>query len=103
MYRSGTAMAWNVFKFCTALRGLGSIMILLVIGIVGATYYALVVSNYGPLLFHGGLDSLSSFAILLPFHALVTISPILLSFRGFAHHFLWIKDRCFFFVPFFFA
>ena len=33
MYRSGAVMAWNVFKFCTALRGLGSIMILLVLGV----------------------------------------------------------------------
>ncbi|MFQ6669710.1 hypothetical protein Gotur_034847 [Gossypium turneri] len=41
-------MAWNVFKFCTVLRGLGSIMILLVLGVVGVTYYAVVFTNYGP-------------------------------------------------------
>ncbi|PPR86432.1 hypothetical protein GOBAR_AA34264 [Gossypium barbadense] len=35
-------MAWNVFKFCTVLRGLGSIMILLVLGVVGVAYYAVV-------------------------------------------------------------
>ncbi|MBA0562827.1 hypothetical protein Golob_007848 [Gossypium lobatum] len=50
-------MAWNVFKFCTVLRGLGSIMILLVLGVVGVTYYAVVFTNYGPALFDGGLHS----------------------------------------------
>ncbi|KAE8721279.1 putative protein S-acyltransferase 14 [Hibiscus syriacus] len=54
MHRSGATMAWNVFKFCTALRGLGSIMILLVLGIVGVTYYSVVLTNYGPALFDGG-------------------------------------------------
>uniref|UniRef100_A0A803KYV2 Uncharacterized protein n=1 Tax=Chenopodium quinoa TaxID=63459 RepID=A0A803KYV2_CHEQI len=70
MYRSGTVMAWNVFRFCTALRGLGSIMILLVLGVVGVTYYAVVLTTYGPALFDGGLDTLTSFAVLLPFHGL---------------------------------
>ncbi|ONK80477.1 uncharacterized protein A4U43_C01F18130 [Asparagus officinalis] len=54
MHRSGAVMAWNVFKFCTALRGLGSVMILLVLAIVGVTYYAVVITNYGPALFGGG-------------------------------------------------
>lgn len=74
MHRSGAAMAWNVFKFCTALRGLGSIMILLVLGVVGVTYYAVVLTNYGPALYSGGLDSVTALAVLLLFHCLVSFS-----------------------------
>ncbi|KAL0411809.1 UNVERIFIED_CONTAM: putative protein S-acyltransferase 14 [Sesamum latifolium] len=70
MYRSGIVMAWNVFKFCTALRGLGSIMILLVLAVVGVSYYAVVITNYGPGLAAGGLDSLLAFAVLILFHFL---------------------------------
>ncbi|CAN6480265.1 unnamed protein product [Victoria cruziana] len=73
MYRSGAVMAWNVFRFCTALRGLGSIMILLVLGVVGVTYYAVVITNYGPALYHGGLESLLAILILLFFHILLVM------------------------------
>jgi hypothetical protein len=72
MHRSGAAMAWNVFKFCTALRGLGSIMILLVLGVVGVTYYAVVLTTYGPALYDGGLDSLIALIVLILFHFLVS-------------------------------
>ena len=84
MHRSGTAMAWNVFKFCTALRGLGSVMILLVLGIVGVTYYALVLCNYGPALLAatGALDALVALAVLLIFHFLVRPRPALFSAFG---------------------
>ncbi|XP_047322211.1 probable protein S-acyltransferase 14 [Impatiens glandulifera] len=71
MYRSGAIMAWNVFRFCTALRGLGSIMILLVLGVVGVTYYALVLSNYGPALYDGGLGSVTALSVLILFHFLL--------------------------------
>lgn len=76
-------MAWNVFKFCTALRGLGSIMILLVLGVVGVTYYAIVLANYGPALHDNGVDSLIALAVLILFHFLVChemISNFLLIF-----------------------
>ncbi|KAD6453141.1 hypothetical protein R6Q59_015041 [Mikania micrantha] len=73
MYRSGATMAWNVFKFCTALRGLGSIMILLVLGVVGVSYYAVVLSIYGPALTSGGLDSFIALAVLIIFHALLVM------------------------------
>ncbi|KAI4327072.1 hypothetical protein L6164_019573 [Bauhinia variegata] len=74
MDRSGGAvMAWNVFKFCTGLRGLGSVMIIMVICIVGLTYYAVVFANCGPALFHGGVDSLTAFAVLVLFHALLVM------------------------------
>ncbi|KAL5541052.1 hypothetical protein UlMin_002417 [Ulmus minor] len=64
-------MAWNVFKFCSPLRALGSIMIVFVLAIVCLTYYALVVANYGPALFRGGLDSLFALLVLLVFHSLL--------------------------------
>ncbi|GJN40308.1 hypothetical protein PR202_gb29513 [Eleusine coracana subsp. coracana] len=74
MYRSaGVAMAWNVFRFCTALKGLGSIMILLVLSIVGVTYYAVVLCNYGPALLTGGATTLAALAVLLQFHFLVRV------------------------------
>ncbi|EEF51005.1 hypothetical protein RCOM_1680880 [Ricinus communis] len=70
----GGLMAWNVFKFCTALRALGSIMMVLVIGIIGVTYYVVVIADYGPAVFHGGLDAFTSFIVLLLFHYLSGIS-----------------------------
>ncbi|XP_071931369.1 probable protein S-acyltransferase 14 isoform X1 [Coffea arabica] len=73
MYRSGAVMAWNVFKFCAALRGLGSIMILVVLGVVGVTYYAVVVCNYAPALVDGDLDSLIAVAVLILFHSLLVM------------------------------
>ncbi|KAL9387186.1 hypothetical protein Peur_020310 [Populus x canadensis] len=74
MQKSGkSVMAWNVFKFCTALRALGSIMIVLVLGIIGVTYYVIVVANYGPALFHGGLDSFVAFLVLVLFHSLLVM------------------------------
>lgn len=67
-------MAWNVFRFCTALRGLGSIMIFLVLAVVGVSYYAVVVSNYGPLLFSGELGNFFiASAVLILFHGLVSV------------------------------
>ncbi|MQM06403.1 hypothetical protein Taro_039225 [Colocasia esculenta] len=75
MHRSGVVMAWNVFKFCTALRGLGSIMILLVLGVVGVTYYAVVVTNFGPALWGGGgLEEVAgALAVLVLFHCLLVM------------------------------
>ncbi|KAF8413039.1 hypothetical protein HHK36_001013 [Tetracentron sinense] len=73
MHRSGAVMAWNVFKFCTALRGLGSVMILLVLAVIGVTYYAVVITNYGPSLYDGGLDSLIALAVLILFHFLLVM------------------------------
>ncbi|XWS61907.1 hypothetical protein CRYUN_Cryun07bG0164700 [Craigia yunnanensis] len=66
-------MAWNVFKFCTALRALGSIMIVFVLGIIGVTYYAVVVAHYGPSLFLGGFETLSAIVVLFLFHFLLVM------------------------------
>ncbi|KAL5728075.1 protein S-acyltransferase [Ranunculus cassubicifolius] len=73
MHRSGAIMAWNVFKFCTALRSLGSVMILLVLGVIGVTYYAVVITNYAPSLTDGGLDSLIALLVLILFHSLLVM------------------------------
>ncbi|KAG2248928.1 hypothetical protein Bca4012_087746 [Brassica carinata] len=75
-YIYGTDKGYRVHKkllqqYCTALRALGSIMILVVIGIIGFTYYALVVANYGPSLFLGGFDSLLALLVLALFHFLL--------------------------------
>ncbi|KAM7258537.1 hypothetical protein ACFE04_014278 [Oxalis oulophora] len=70
-------MAWNVFKFCTALRALGSIMILFVLGIVGVTYYCVVIAIYAPALFNNNntswTDSFTSLLVLLIFHSLLVM------------------------------
>ncbi|KAE8669726.1 putative protein S-acyltransferase 14 [Hibiscus syriacus] len=63
LVRSGATMAWNVLRFCMALRGLGSIMILLVLGVVGVTYYSVVLTVFGPAMFDGGLDSLAAIVL----------------------------------------
>ncbi|KAG6532066.1 hypothetical protein ZIOFF_005904 [Zingiber officinale] len=75
MRSAAVVMAWNVFKFCTALRALGSLMLLLVLGIVGVSYYAVVIANYGPVLIAGGHGSFLAVVVLLLFHALVRHSP----------------------------
>lgn len=82
-------MAWNVFRYCTLLRALGSVMILVVLGIIGVSYYAVVVAKYGPALFHGGFDSIIAFLVLLLFHSLV--SPLSFFFRTY----LFIYDGLF--------
>ncbi|XP_004492612.1 probable protein S-acyltransferase 14 [Cicer arietinum] len=73
MHRSGVVMAWNVFKFCTSLRGLGYVMIIFFLGIVGVTYYAVVLTNYGPALYFGGIGSLTSLTVLILFHCLLVM------------------------------
>jgi len=47
-------------------------MILLVLGVVGVTYYAVVLTNYGPALSAGGLDFLVALLVLILFHCLVS-------------------------------
>ncbi|KAH9777468.1 putative protein S-acyltransferase 14 [Citrus sinensis] len=66
-------MAWNVFKYCTVLRALGSVMILVVLGIIGVSYYAVAVAKYGPALFLGGLDSITALFVLFLFHSLLVM------------------------------
>ncbi|KAJ9709275.1 hypothetical protein PVL29_000973 [Vitis rotundifolia] len=73
MHISGAVMAWNVFKFCTTLRSLGSIMILLILGVVGVTYYAVVLTSYGLALYDGGLTSIVVVVVLILFHGLLVM------------------------------
>ena len=67
---SRSRMAWNAFKYCSRLRMLGSFMILLVAAIIGVTYYAVIISTYGPQLLRGGSDGIVAFFIVLVFHIL---------------------------------
>ncbi|GFP95009.1 probable protein s-acyltransferase 14 [Phtheirospermum japonicum] len=48
-------------------------MILLVLGVVGVSYYAVVIINYGPGLAAGGLDSLLAIVVLISFHCLLVM------------------------------
>ncbi|CAI7833456.1 unnamed protein product [Closterium sp. NIES-53] len=72
-------MAWNAFKFCTGLKILGSIMILVVLAIVAVTYYAVVIASYGPELSKGGSTSFLAFLVLAVFHGLVRLLVRLLT------------------------
>ncbi|XP_012486723.1 probable protein S-acyltransferase 14 [Gossypium raimondii] len=66
-------MAWNVFKFCTALRALGSIMIVFVLAVIGLTYYAVVIAHYGPSLFLGSFETFFAIVVLIVFHSLLVM------------------------------
>ena len=81
-------MSWNAFKLCTALRALGYIMVLVVVGIVGLTYYAVVLGNYLPALLQGGLGALLAFPLLILFHFLVIPNHPEYSF-----YFLFVKFK----------
>ena len=52
-------MWWNVFasKACMFLRALGSVMVLIVLSLIGLTYYTTVVLVYGPLASNAEPDS----------------------------------------------
>lgn len=68
-------MAWNAFKLCTALRALGYVMVLVVVAIVGLTYYAVVLVNYLPSILSGGVNFVIAFPLLILFHFLVIPVP----------------------------
>lgn len=64
-------MAWNVFRLCTGLRVLGSVMIIVVLAVVAVSYYAVVVSTYLPQLLRGGSDTGIALLVLIAFHVLL--------------------------------
>ena len=69
-------MWWNVFasKACMFLRALGSVMVLIVLSLIGLTYYTTVVLVYGPLASNAEPDSSEGrFAtgVLVVYHALI--------------------------------
>lgn len=74
-------MSINVFKFCSGLRILGYLMIVLVAAIVAVSYYTVVVVTVGPNLLRGGFRSVVSFAIAVVFHSLVNDA-------------LWLRGEC---------
>lgn len=69
--RMDCACAVNPFRLCSALRVLGSFMVLLFLAIVALSYYAVVVVAWGPRLFHSFPLSLLASAIIVVFHLLV--------------------------------
>ncbi|KAL5569943.1 hypothetical protein UlMin_026518 [Ulmus minor] len=90
-------MLWNMFKFCSQLRALGSIRIVFILDIISLTYYAIVVANYGPALFRGGLNSLIALPVLLLFYSLLCKGPPLPSLSHSHRHKKpqhWILPLC---------
>ena len=62
----------NVFQFCQFLKLLGKIMIILVLLIVGLTYYAVIIATAMPGLHEGGAGTVTwSLFVLIMFHILV--------------------------------
>ncbi|XP_068634806.1 probable protein S-acyltransferase 12 [Aristolochia californica] len=66
-------MPLNLFKFCSCLRFLGYLMILLVAAIIALSYCAVIVITWGPRLFLGGLESALAFLIIIVFHLLLVL------------------------------
>ncbi|GMJ00973.1 hypothetical protein like AT4G00840 [Hibiscus trionum] len=66
-------MEINLFKFCSGLRVLGYVMILLVAAIIAVSYYAVVLITCGPDLLRGGYHSFLSFTIVIIFHVLLIL------------------------------
>ncbi|KAH9541046.1 hypothetical protein CY35_14G039100 [Sphagnum magellanicum] len=64
-------MAWNVFKFCTGLKVVGSVMIVVVLAVVGVSYYAVVISIYAPQVIKGGSEAAVALILVILFHALL--------------------------------
>ncbi len=64
-------MAWNVFKFCTGLKVIGSVMIVVVLAVVGVSYYAVIIFNYAPHLIKGGSEAAIALIVVILFHVLV--------------------------------
>lgn len=67
------AMAWNVFRFCTGLKAVGSIMVLVVLAVVGVSYYAVVITNYGPEVVKGGSATFTALLVVFLFHVLLAM------------------------------
>lgn len=55
------------------LKVVGSLMILVVLGVVGVSYYAVVAASYGPELLDGGGKAAGALLVILAFHVLVSL------------------------------
>ena len=64
---------WNVFasKACMFLRALGSVMVLIVLSLIGLTYYTTVVLVYQPLARDDGADGTFARGVLVAYHFLI--------------------------------
>lgn len=66
----------NVFQFCQFLKLLGKVMILLVLLIVGLTYYSVIAATAIPALYEGTAGSkFGNVLVIITFHVLVSIDP----------------------------
>eukprot|EP00216_Chloropicon_sp_CCMP2111_P005202 CAMPEP_0198234728 /NCGR_PEP_ID=MMETSP1446-20131203/666_1 /TAXON_ID=1461542 ORGANISM="Unidentified sp, Strain CCMP2111" /NCGR_SAMPLE_ID=MMETSP1446 /ASSEMBLY_ACC=CAM_ASM_001112 /LENGTH=138 /DNA_ID=CAMNT_0043915549 /DNA_START=61 /DNA_END=478 /DNA_ORIENTATION=+ len=63
-------MDCNVFQFCKCLKLLGNVMILIVLGLVGLSYYPVIISVYGPELISASSSATKAvaFIVVLLFH-----------------------------------
>jgi len=66
----------NPFRACAGLRGLGYLMVVLVGAVVAASYYAVVVYAWGPVLLDGGAAAVEAAAVLAAFHVLVSADAL---------------------------
>ncbi|KAL9234584.1 hypothetical protein vseg_009440 [Gypsophila vaccaria] len=71
--RANPTAELNPFKLCSGLRYLGYLMILMVVGIIVISYWAVVVISWGPKLAHAGLHSLPPALIITLFHLLLLL------------------------------
>ena len=64
---------WNVFasKACQFLRALGSVMVLIVLSLIGLTYYTTVVLVYGPLSQEDSADGKFAKGVVAVYHFLI--------------------------------
>ena len=65
----------QVFQFCKCLKLLGNIMILVVLGLVGLSYYPVVVAIYGPIVLESGnalSTQIGAIFVVVSFHVLVS-------------------------------
>ncbi|KMT20233.1 hypothetical protein BVRB_1g002370 [Beta vulgaris subsp. vulgaris] len=67
------SMDFNPFKYCSGLRYLGYLMILMVLAIIALTYWAVIVLVWGPKLIHGGPQAVLAAFIVSLFHVLLIL------------------------------
>ena len=75
---------YNVFaaKACQCLRALGSVMVLIVLSLIGLTYYTTVFAVYGPLMIRGGNKSQIATVVVILYNLLVRGQPVSRTMEG---------------------
>ncbi|GJN07503.1 hypothetical protein PR202_ga25339 [Eleusine coracana subsp. coracana] len=63
----------NPFRACAGLRGLGYLMVAIVLAIVAVSYYAVVIYSWGPMLLGGGAAAAGAAAVLAAFHVFLLL------------------------------